>query len=123
MSVRRCVRATLVVVALVCSVLSAAAQSGVTLNGRLVNADTGEPLPGAAVVSAGVWHLVEWFADLSDGTLQWWLDGVLHGSHRDFTNTHDFDMFQFSPTWGGNTGARKRHSDHYWFDHVRLSIR
>ena len=82
-----------------------------------------EPLPGAAVVSPGDWHLVEWFADLSDGTLKWWFDGALHGSHRDFTNTHDFDMFQFSPTWGGNTGARKRHTDHYWFDHVRLSIR
>jgi iron complex outermembrane recepter protein len=50
MFVRTCVRAALVVVALVCAVLPAAAQSGVTLNGRLVNADTGEALPGAVIV-------------------------------------------------------------------------
>jgi hypothetical protein len=31
-------------------------------------------------------------------------------------------MFQFSPTWGGNTGARKRQTDHYWFDHLHLSV-
>ena len=26
-------------------------------------------------------------------------------------------------TWGGNSGARKRETDHYWFDHVHLSSR
>ena len=82
-----------------------------------------EPVSSAITVSPGVWHLVEWFTDLSDGTMQWWLDGVLHGSHRDVSNRQAFDMFQFSPTWGGNSGARKRHTDHYWFDHVRLSVR
>lgn len=82
-----------------------------------------DPLSSAVVVTPGVWHLVEWYADLSDGTLRWWLDGSLQGGHRDVGNRHDFDMFQFSPTWGGNTGARKRQTDHYWFDHVRLSIR
>jgi len=81
------------------------------------------PNPSAAVVTPGVWHLIEWYADLSDGTLQWWLDGVLHGSHRDVFNRYDFDMFQLSPTWGGNTGARKRQTDHYWFDHAHLSVR
>ena len=81
-----------------------------------------EPAP-AAPVSIGTWHLVEWYADLSNGTLQWWVDGALHGSHSDVFNRYDFDMFQFSPTWGGNTGARKRQTDHYFFDHVRLSVR
>jgi hypothetical protein len=32
-------------------------------------------------------------------------------------------MFQFSPTWGGNSGATKDQTDHYWFDHVWLSTR
>jgi len=81
-----------------------------------------DPLPNAAAVTLGAWHLVEWFADLSDGTLQWWLDGALNGSHRDLSNRSDFDEFQFSPTWGGNTGNRKRQTDHYWFDHVHLSV-
>ena len=82
-----------------------------------------EPLRGAAAVAPGAWHLIEWYADLADGTLKWWVDGALHGSHQDVFNRFAFDMFQFSPTWGGNTGARKRQTDHFWFDHVRLSIR
>ena len=81
-----------------------------------------DPLPNAAPVTLGAWHLVEWYADLSDGTLKWWLDGTLNGSHRDLFNRSDFDEFQFSPTWGGNTGNRKRETDHYYFDHVHLSI-
>ncbi len=57
------------------------------------------------------------------GTLEWWLDGVLQGRHTDVRNSYDFDVFKLSPTWGGNTGARKRETDHYWFDHVRLGVR
>ena len=53
----------------------------------------------------------------------WWHDGVLQGSHTDVRNLYNFDMFQFSPTWGGNSGARKRETDHYWYDHVHLSSR
>jgi hypothetical protein len=63
------------------------------------------------------------YCQLSTGTLKWWLDGVLQGSHNDVRNSSNFDMFQFSPTWGGNSGARKGQTDHYWFDHVRLSVR
>jgi hypothetical protein len=48
---------------------------------------------------------------------------VLQGSHSDVTHSHRFDLFELSPTWGGNIGAVKRQTDHYWFDHVRLSIR
>jgi hypothetical protein len=74
-------------------------------------------------VTLGVWHRVEWHVNLSTSTLTWWLDGVLQGSHADVRNPVRFDMFQFSPTWGGNSGARKRQTDRYWYDHVRLSVR
>lgn len=77
----------------------------------------------ATVVTLGVWHRIEWYCQLSTGTLKWWLDGVLQGTHNDVRNSSNFDMFQFSPTWGGNSGARKGRTDHYWFDHVRLSVR
>jgi hypothetical protein len=80
------------------------------------------PNVNATAVTLGAWHRIEWYAQLSTGTLKWWLDGVLQGSHQDVRNAHRFDMFQFSPTWGGNTGARKRQTDHYWFDHVHLSV-
>ena len=59
-----------------------------------------------------------------DGTTnRWWLDGVLQGSDTDVISPVRFDMFQFSPTCGGNSGAVKRQTDHYLFDHVRLSVR
>ena len=82
-----------------------------------------EPNVSASAVALGAWHRIEWYADRSAGTLKWWLDGVLQGSYTDVRNAADFDMFQFSPTWGGNSGARKRQTDHYWFDHVYLSAR
>jgi len=80
------------------------------------------PNVNASAVALGQWHRIEWYASTS-GPLKWWLDGVLQGSYSDVTNPHPFDMFQLSPTWGGNTGARKRETDHYWFDHVHLSVR
>jgi hypothetical protein len=81
------------------------------------------PNINATIVTLGAWHRVEWYANVGTGTLQWWLDGTLQGSHTDVTNAHDFDVFKLSPTWGGNTGARKRETDRYWFDHLRLSVR
>ena len=74
-------------------------------------------------VALGAWHLIEWHSQLSTGTLRWWLDGALQGSHTDVRNSFPFDVMKFSPTWGGNIGARKRQTDHYWFDHVRISVR
>jgi len=61
--------------------------------------------------------------DLERGLLDWWLDGAMQGRYDGVRNDHLFDMFQFSPTWGGNSGALKRHADHYWFDDVYLSVR
>jgi hypothetical protein len=81
-----------------------------------------EPNVNATQVRLGVWHQIEWYSDVRQGTLKWWLDGVLQGRYSDVRNGHNFDMFQFSPTWGGNGGARKRETNHYWVDHVRLSI-
>jgi hypothetical protein len=77
----------------------------------------------ATTVTLGAWHQIEWYSNVTTGVNKWWLDGVLQGSHTNVTNSFNFDMFQFSPTWGGNTGARKAQTDHYWFDHVHLSIR
>ena len=81
------------------------------------------PNVNATVVALGAWHLVEWHSDLERGVLEWWLDGAIQGRYDNLRNDHAFDMFQFSPTWGGNSGALKRHADHYWFDHVYLSVR
>ena len=80
------------------------------------------PNAGNTAVALGQWHKIEWHASTS-GTSKWWLDGVLQGSYTDVRHPDEFDMFQFSPTWGGNTGGRKRQADYYWFDHVRLSAR
>ena len=81
------------------------------------------PNVNATAVTLGVWHRIEWYAQLSTGTLKWWLDGVLQGHHTDVRHTHPFNLFELSPTWGGNIGAQKRQTDHYWFDHVHLSVR
>ena len=80
------------------------------------------PNVNATLVTLGVWHRVEWYASKA-GTLKWWLDGVLQGSYSDAGNSYNFDIFEFSPTWGGNVGAQKHQTDHYWFDHVHLSTR
>jgi len=82
-----------------------------------------DPNVNATLVTLGAWHRIEWYCNLGTGALKWWLDGVLQGSHSDVRNAHNFDMFQLSPTWGGNSGAQKRETDHYWFDHVHLSAR
>jgi hypothetical protein len=81
------------------------------------------PNVNATIVTLGVWHRVEWYSNVTTGTLKWWLDGVLQGSYTDVKNPVSFDLFEFSPTFGGNIGARKRETDHYWFDHVHLSTR
>ena len=81
------------------------------------------PNINATTVTLGQWHRIDWYSNRITGVLQWWLDGVLQGSYTNVKHSYPFEMFQFSPTWGGNSGARKRQTDHYWFDHVRLSTR
>ena len=74
-------------------------------------------------VTLGQWHRIEWYSNVATGAMKFWLDGVLQGSYTDVRNSYKFDSFQFSPTWGGNSGATKDQTDHYWFDHVRLSAK
>jgi hypothetical protein len=78
------------------------------------------PNVNATFVTLGQWHRIEWYANRVTGAMKWWLDGVLQGSYTNVTNSFRFDMFQFSPTWGGASGARKDQTDHYWYDHARL---
>jgi Fibronectin type III domain len=82
-----------------------------------------DPNVNATTVALGAWHRIEWYSQPSTGTLKWWLDGVLQGSYTDVRNSYNFDMFQFSPTWGGNSGAQKHETDHYWYDHVHISAK
>ena len=82
-----------------------------------------DPNVNATTVTLGVWHRIEWYSQLSSGTMKWWLDGVLQGSYTDVKNSNNFDIFEFSPTWGGNVGAQKHETDHYWYDHVHISTR
>jgi hypothetical protein len=82
-----------------------------------------DPNVNATVVTLGVWHRVEWYTNVTTGTLKWWLDGVLQGSYTNVLNSFNFDMFPFSSTWGGDLGALKQETDHYWFDHVHVSTR
>jgi hypothetical protein len=78
----------------------------------------------------GRWHRVEWYVKYNstpgarDGVSQWWVDGVLNGDFRDIQLAGErFVEFQFSPTYGGNTGAVKAEADYFRFDHVHLSGR
>jgi hypothetical protein len=81
------------------------------------------PNVNATTVRLGEWHLIEWYANRLTGGLKWWLDGVMQGSHSDAPNAVPFDMFYLSPTWGGNSGAVKQSTDHYWYDHMHISTR
>jgi len=78
----------------------------------------------ATPVTLGMWHRIEWYSNVSTGVVKWWLDGVLQGNYTGpARNAYPFDMFQFSPTFGGCCSARKAETDHYWFDHAHISAR
>ena len=48
---------------------------------------------------------------------------MLQGSYTDVRNPYLFDEFKISPTFGGNSGATKDQTDHYWFDDIQISAR
>jgi hypothetical protein len=81
------------------------------------------PNINSTTVTLGVWHRIEWYSNVATGEMRFYLDGVLQGSYSDLRNSYNFDMFQFSPTFGGNLGAVKPQTDHYWFDHAHISAR
>lgn len=93
-----------------------------TYNG-LGNTRNHPPNVNATPIVLGQWHRIEWYHNVDTGLLQWWVDGVMQGEYTDVFNAKSFDMFQFSPTFGGCCTEQKPWTDHYWFDHVYLSVR
>src|SRR6266516_288544 len=90
-----------------------------------------EPNVTTTVITLGQWHRIEIHAKYStgsnaDGTVRWWVDGVLNGNYTNLKMLQDggFDHIQFGVTFGGaGTGETKTETDYYWFDHVRVSGR
>ncbi len=80
-------------------------------------------------IRPGAWHRIEWHLKYEsspgagDGTIRWWVDGRLSGSHNDvrFPDDAGFAEYQMSPTWGG-VGDVKRQTDSYRFDHTYVSM-
>lgn len=79
----------------------------------------------------GLWHQVEVLlevnsaADMADGKLDIWLDGVLIHHWTDMVyqtsgNTNLFQWYDWNPTWGGSGGARTQ-ADNIWIDHLYIS--
>jgi hypothetical protein len=76
-------------------------------------------------VTLGDWHKIEWNIDYSaggsNGIVQWWMDGVLIGDHRNQpTPSGGFAEFKINPTWGG-LGDSKQTNDYFRYDHIRIS--
>ena len=79
-------------------------------------------------ITLGNWHRIEVLILLStssssqDGTLNWWINGVLQGNYTNINYDAAYlKQFQFAPTWGG-VGDTKTEADDFWFDHVHISI-
>ena len=58
------------------------------------------PNVNATEVTLGAWHRIEWYCQLSTGTLKWWLDGVLQGSHTDVRKQVQFQYVSVQPDVG-----------------------
>lgn len=81
-------------------------------------------------VTLGVWHRIEWLVvegaagTSGGGIVRWWLDGELIGSHTDVRLAEGpMTEFRLAPVWGGAEPVPKRTTDHFLFDHTRLSVR
>lgn len=85
-------------------------------------------------VVPGAWYRVELYFKGSttptsrDGIVRWWVtkagaSGPTQvGNYVDVNfDTPAFLQFSFAPTWGGNSGVRKRALDYYRIDHVHVS--
>lgn len=82
-------------------------------------------------LSLGVWHHIEIHAarstgGLSNGLIEWWVDGNLTGRHTTvlFNSTSDalFDGFHINPNWGGSSNATKNQRDFIRLDDWYVSI-
>jgi hypothetical protein len=84
--------------------------------------------PDVVLYTPGVWHLSEWYLKLpvtndpANSLLRWWLDGKLQGEYNDVWNAYPMDMFQFSPTFGGNGEFFKQWDDHWYANGCYISI-
>jgi hypothetical protein len=89
---------------------------------------------GNYVIVPGTWYRIELYFKGSttptsrNGMLRWWMTKQGDAAPTpvgDYTNvnfdTPEFIQFSFAPTWGGNSGVRKRRSDYYRIDHVHIS--
>jgi hypothetical protein len=109
-----------------------------TSNGHLENSEGDDPGTrhlfgnvngGNYIVTPGQWYQIEVYFKMSttsasrDGVIRWWVNGTLVGDYTtvNFDVTHPWEEFQFSPNWGG-VGSAKTEEDHFWYDHVRLSV-
>lgn len=85
-------------------------------------------------VRPGTWYRVELYFKGSttttsrDGSVRWWATkagdaaATQVGNYSDVNfDTPGFLQFSFAPTWGGNSGVRKRALDYYRIDHVHVS--
>jgi hypothetical protein len=83
---------------------------------------------GLVLMEPNTWRLIEWYQKLpeentpSESSLKWWVDGMLQGNYNDVWNKFPMDMFQFSPTFGGNGNVYKTEEDHFYVDHVRIVV-
>jgi hypothetical protein len=77
----------------------------------------------------GVWHrwellLVNNSAGQSNGRATWWIDGTLVGDRtavRFSSGGGPFNLFQWSPTYGGMEGNTVPADQFMWMDHVYIS--
>jgi hypothetical protein len=91
---------------------------------------------GNYVIVPGSWYRIELFFQGSttptsrDGVLRWFATKLGDPEGRsteigNYTNVNfdspNFIQFSFSPTWGGNSGVTKLHTDYFRIDHVHVS--
>jgi hypothetical protein len=81
------------------------------------------PLASVPPVPLGQGHIVEWWANRITGDGAVWLDSQPNLRYAGARSTQPFDYFFLSPTFGGNSGARKLRTDHFYFGNIVLSTR
>lgn len=79
-------------------------------------------------LSLGAWHRIEACTVAStttssaNGVVKIWLDGVLVFNYTNANSpTHQFQLHQLDPIWGGVGSTKSPGNDYMRFDHIRLS--
>ena len=74
-------------------------------------------------VTLGEWHQIEWYVNLDTHIIRWWVDAVLTGDFDDLVpNNYNFDMYQFSPTYGGCCSHNRPNTCEYYFRDCVVAI-